>query len=199
MQLKLLPAVVLFGLASLIRAVAADDPADTIKALQQRIEQLDQKVRILERKNELEQDAAAEKSKAAPRISIDAGGFSAGSADTNFVLKLRGGFQADARFYPGDETPAKDTFLLRRVRPIVEGTVYGKFDYRLMLDFASGVSSSTFNNGNVLDAYVNYRILPELQVQAGKFKEPVGLERLQSWQNLLFVERGLPTQLVPNR
>src|SRR5213594_340442 len=129
MQLQLLPAVVLFGLASLIRAVAADDPADTIKALQQRIEQLDQKVRILERKNELEQDAAAEKSKAAPRISIDAGGFSAGSADTHF--------------YPGDETPAKDTFLLRRVRPIVEGTVYGKFDYRLMLDFASGVSSST--------------------------------------------------------
>src|SRR5205823_3707158 len=32
-----------------------------------------------------------------------------------------------------------------------------------------------------------------------KFKEPVGLERLQSGANLLFVERGLPTQLVPNR
>lgn len=198
MQFKFLP-VLIVGLAALTIASAADDPADTIKALQQRIEQLDQKVRILERKDELEQDAATEKSKAAPRISIDAGGFSASSADTNFVLKLRGGFQADARFYPGDESPAKDTFLLRRVRPIVEGTVYGKFDYRLMLDFASGVSSSTFNNGNVLDAYANYRILPELQLQAGKFKEPVGLERMQSWQNLLFVERGLPTQLVPNR
>ena len=199
MQFKHLPAVFLIGLATLTQAAPADDAADTIKALQQRIEQLDQKVRILERKDELEQDAAAEKSRAAPRISIDAGGFSASSADTNFVLKLRGGFQADARFYPGDESPAKDTFLLRRVRPIVEGTVYGKFDYRLMLDFASGVSSSSLNNGNLLDAYVNYRILPELQVQAGKFKEPVGLERLQSWQNLLFVERGLPTQLVPNR
>jgi len=156
-------------------------------------------VRILERKDELEKDEAAEKSKSSPRISIDAGGFSASSADTNFVLKLRGGFQTDARFYPGDETPAKDTFLFRRVRPIVEGTVYEKFDYRLMLDFASGVSSSTLNNGNLVDAYVNYRILPELQLQAGKFKEPVGLERLQSWQNLLFAERGLPTQLVPNR
>jgi hypothetical protein len=30
-------------------------------------------------------------------------------------------------------------------------------------------------------------------------KEPVGLERLQSGANLLFIERGLPTQLVPNR
>lgn len=199
MSFKLLPAVLLIGPAALTQAAPADDPADTIKALQQRIEQLDQKVRILERKDELGKDAVAEKSKTAPRLSIDAGGFSANSADTNFVLKLRGGFQADTRFYPGNETPARDTFLFRRVRPIVEGTVYGKFDYRLMLDFASGVSSSTLNNGNLLDAYVNYRILPELQLQAGKFKEPVGLERLQSWQNLLFVERGLPTLLVPNR
>ena len=177
----------------------ADDAAETIKSLQKRLEELDQKVRILERKDEVEQGITADKSKATTRISIDAGGFNASSGDTNFVLKLRGGFQADARFYPGNETPAKDTFLLRRVRPIVEGTVYGKFDYRLMLDFATGVSSSTFNNGNVVDAYVNYRILPELQVQAGKFKEPVGLERLQSWQNLLFIERGVPTLLVPNR
>jgi len=30
-------------------------------------------------------------------------------------------------------------------------------------------------------------------------KEPVGLERLQSGRNLLFIERSLPTQLVPNR
>jgi phosphate-selective porin OprO/OprP len=68
-----------------------------------------------------------------------------------------------------------------------------------MADFASGVSLSSGNNGSILDAYVNARLLPEFQIQAGKFKEPVGLERLQSWQNLLFVERGFPTQLVPNR
>jgi phosphate-selective porin OprO/OprP len=32
-----------------------------------------------------------------------------------------------------------------------------------------------------------------------KFKPPVGLERLQSGSNLLFVERALPTSIVPNR
>src|SRR5437867_2897334 len=125
MSFKFLPAALLVGLATFTQAASADDAPDTIKALQQRIEELDQKVRILERKDELEKDAAIEQSKSAPRLSIDAGGFSASSADTNFVLKLRGGFQADARFYPGNETPAKDTFLFRRVRPIVEGTVYG--------------------------------------------------------------------------
>ena len=175
------------------KAVAEEN---TAKA--QPVEELEQKVKILERNRELETEAAAEKSRQTARVAIDANGLNVSSADTNFVFKLRGGFQVDGRFYPGD-SPAKDTFLLRRVRPIMEGTVFSKFDYRLMLDFASGVSSSTFNNGNVLDAYINYRFLPELQLQVGKFKEPVGLERLQSWNNLLFIERGLPTYLVPNR
>ena len=160
--------------------------------------ELDQKIKILERNAELDKEAAAEKSKQTPKVSLDSNGLAVSSADTNFVFKLRGGFQVDGRFYPGDSL-AKDTFLLRRVRPIMEGTVFEKFDYRVMLDFASGLSSSTFNNANLVDAYINYRFLPELQLQIGKFKEPVGLERLQSWNNLLFIERGLPTFLVPNR
>jgi len=123
------------------------------------------------------------------------------SADSNFVFKVRGYVQADLRFY-ADDYPggtANDTFLIRRARPIFEGTVYDKYDFRVMLDFASGINSSAANNGFLQDAYLNARFLPEFQVQVGKFKEPVGLERLQSGANLLFVERGYPTQLVPNR
>ncbi|MBI4324523.1 MAG: porin [Chloroflexi bacterium] len=152
----------------------------------------------MDRKRELDQEAAAEKAKTTATVSAGAGGFSIRSADTNFVLRLRGGLQADGRFYPGNTT-ANDTFLLRRVRPIIEGTVYEKFDYRVMFDFASGVSLSANNNSSVLDAYGNLRLWPGFQIRAGKFKEPVGLERLQSWSNLQFVERGFPTQLVPNR
>lgn len=61
-----------------------------------------------------------------------------------------------------------------------------------MPDFGSGAAT-------LQDAYLNARLFPELQLQAGKFKEPVGLERLQSSNRLLFVERGFPTNLVPNR
>jgi phosphate-selective porin OprO/OprP len=43
------------------------------------------------------------------------------------------------------------------------------------------------------------RFYPAFRVRAGKFKPPVGLERLQSATDLLFVERALPTNLVPNR
>jgi phosphate-selective porin OprO/OprP len=178
-------------------SLAAED-ADTIDALKRQIQDLDQKVRVLERKQELERETATEKAKSAPSVSLGANGFSVRSADSNFVFKVRGYIQGDGRFY-ADEEAANDTFLIRRARPIFEGTVYEKFDFRLMLDFASGINSSAVNNGILQDAYLNARFLPEFQVQIGKFKEPVGLERLQSGANLLFVERGYPTQLVPNR
>jgi len=176
----------------------ADDAAAEVKALKQQIEQLDQKVRILERKGELERDATAEAAKSSPRIAAGTSGFSLSSADTNFVLRIRGGAQADARYYIGGGS-ANDTFLIRRARPILEGTVFRKFDYRVMLDVSTATSSSAANNGFLLDAYVDANLGPEFRLRAGKFKEPVGLERLQSWNNLLFLERSYPTQLVPNR
>jgi len=113
---------------------------------------------------------------------------------------VRGYVQADSRVFVGHEAiKGNDTFLLRRVRPIFEGTVWKNFEYRLMLDFASGVTSGTGNNGFLQDGYVNVHYWDEAQLQLGKMKEPVGLERLQSGANLLFIERGFPTQLVPNR
>lgn len=166
-----------------------------------KVEELEQQVRILKRQLELDKEASTEKAKTTPVVSAGASGFSFRSADTNFVLKVRGYIQADTRWYPDDHSAgmANDTFLLRRVRPIIEGTVYEKFDYRLMLDFGSNVSLSSANDPFVQDAYVNARFQPWFQVQAGKFKEPVDLERLQSGANLLFVERGYPTILAPNR
>ncbi len=183
-------------LATPILTHAADD---TIEALKKQIQELDQKVRILERKAELNQEADETKAKEAPRLSAGANGFSFSSADTNFLLRIRGYVQADGRFYQGDHIPINDTFLLRRVRPIFEGTVFKNYDYRVMLDFGSGLTSTANNDGLLQDAYLNVHYWPEFQIQVGKFKPPVGLERLQSGANLLFAERGLPTQLVPNR
>ncbi len=166
-----------------------------------RLEDVEQKIRVIERKSELASEAAVEKAKTAPVLAAGPEGFQFRSADTNFVIRFRGYVQADARFFPDNNSAgtANDTFLMRRVRPIIEGTVYGKYDFRVMLDFASGITSSAANNSFVQDAYLNARLYPEFQIQAGKFKEPVGLERLQSGNNLLFIERGYPTQLVPNR
>src|SRR5882762_2121654 len=136
---------------------------DDIEALKKQIQALDQKVRILERKQEFEREAGETQSKDAPRLTAGAEGFSFSSADTNFVLKLRGYVQADARFYVDDHIPANDTFLLRRVRPIFEGTLFKHYDYRIMLDFASGISSSSMNNGFLQDAYLNVHYWTQFQ------------------------------------
>lgn len=175
--------------------------AQSVEDLKRQVEELDQKIRVLERKQELDKEDASARAKAATTVSLGASGFQVRSADTNFVFKVRGYVQADARLYPEPVPGAvlQDTFLMRRVRPIFEGTVYDRFDYRVMLDFGAQATLSTANNALVQDAYATARLAPEFQLLAGKMKEPVGLERLQSGANLLFIERSYPTQLLPNR
>jgi phosphate-selective porin OprO/OprP len=169
------------------------EPAQDPQDVQQRLDELEQKIRILERKDELDKEAAAEKAKTGASAVAGRDGFSLRSADGNFQLKLRGYTHFDGRFFQGDdERPATDQFLLRRVRPIVEGTVYKIFDFRIMPDFAEGRTV-------LQDGYVEARFTPAFKLRAGKFKPPVGLERLQSATEILFVERAFPTSLVPNR
>lgn len=192
----------LAGGVSDIGVIKADSRDELIHQLRSKVEELDEKVRVLERNRELDIAAGEAQRRETPALTIGSSGLAVRSADSNFVLRVRGLLQADSRWFAGDNGPVNDTFLLRRVRPIFEGTVYDKFDYRITLDFGantSGTGNNTSNNGMLQDAYFNARLLPAFQVQAGKFKEPVGLERLQSGANLLFVERGFPTQLVPNR
>ncbi|HWN97372.1 MAG TPA: porin, partial [Methylomirabilota bacterium] len=181
--------------------VPAQEQSDELKQLKQQIQALEQKVKILERNKELEAEGVEARAKTLPTVHLGASGVNVTSGDSNFVLKIRGYVQADSRTFLNDDSSLKgnDTFLLRRVRPIIEGTIAKDFDYRLMLEFGSGVTSGTGNNGFLQDGYVNYKRFDFAQLQIGKFKEPVGLERLQSAANLLFIERGLPTQLVPNR
>lgn len=171
----------------------ADEAVDEIKTLKEQIQQLDQKLRVLERKQELAHDAAQDRTTSAPVVTAGADGFVIKSADDNFKLKLRGYLQADGRFYLGDSQHTfTDTFLLNRVRPVFEGTVFKNFDFKLMPDFGQGKAV-------VQDAYLDAHFLPWLSLRAGKYKGPVGLERLQSARDLIFVERALPTDLVPNR
>jgi phosphate-selective porin OprO/OprP len=162
-------------------------------AVEERLDELDQKLRVLDRKAELEKEQAAEKAKTAGLANAARDGFSLRSADGNFQLRLRGYVQLDGRFFlDDDERPATDTFLLRRVRPILEGTVLKNFDFRIMPDFGGGQTV-------LQDAYLDIRFNPAVRLRAGKLKPPVGLERLQSGTDLLFVERAFPTNLVPNR
>lgn len=154
---------------------------------------VDQRLRITERKLELLEEEAAKKKAEAPVVTAGEKGFNLKSADGAFVVKLRGYMHADGREYFDDaELALRDTFLLRRARPILEATLWDVADFRLMTDFGNGTAV-------VQDAYVDLKPFSWLKLRGGKFKPPVGLERLQSATAMVFPERGLPTNLVPNR
>ena len=187
-----LVAATLAALPSLARA--QDTTAAAAPSLEERLNELDQQVRILQRLRELERDSlVAAKAKGESNVTTGRQGFLIKSSDGKFQLRIGGNIQADGRFYPGDGNPAlTNAFLLRRVRPILEATVYQLFEARLMPDFAEG-------RVQLFDAYVGARVLPGLQFRAGKFKGPISLERLQSQSVLVVVERAVPTQIAPNR
>lgn len=158
------------------------------------LEELDQSVRILQRKLELNDEAAAAKAKESPKIAASAkDGFTITSADQFYQIRFRGLIQADARFFPDDpEEKVTDTFVLRRVRPTLEGSAGKHTAFRITPDFAGSQAA-------LFDAYGDLKLSPLANIRAGKFKPPVGLERLQSANDIAFIERGLPTALVPSR
>ena len=177
------------GLGGPVMAEEAIPPA-----VQRRLEELELKVRTLERQQEVSEEVhTAEKAKQTATVSAGADGFALKSTDGAFQLKLRALLHADTRwFFDSDNPTGDDTFTLRRARPFIEGTVFNIFDFRFMPDFAGGRTV-------IQDAYVDARFLPWLQIKGGKFKTPFGIERLQSASAIRFVERALPNNLVPNR
>jgi phosphate-selective porin len=113
------------------------------------------------------------------------------SPDGQFSISPYGYVDTDYRAYKGDGAPA-DTFLLRRARFGFQGNYGSHFDFALLTDAAS-------TSGSVVrDVYLNVRIKPEFQFQAGQFKVPFAQEVGLGATNLDFVERGFQAMLYPS-
>lgn len=164
-----------------------------IQELERKIDELDRRVEAAERTKELKDEEGATQAKNAASATADTGGFNIKSNDGDFLLKIGADLQVDSRAFVGDGAAAgADTILLRRVRPTFSGTVYRYVDYFFRPDFGQGTTV-------IYDAYLELTYFSAAKVRVGKFKPPVGLERLQSDDDTIFVERGLPTLLTPSR
>jgi hypothetical protein len=113
------------------------------------------------------------------------------SLDGQFSISPYGYVDNDYRAYKGDGAPA-DTFVLRRARFGFQGHYGSHFDFALLTDAASTTGSV------VRDVYLNVRIRPEFQFQAGQFKTPFAQESGTGATNLDFVERGFTALLYPS-
>ena len=208
---KFASALLATGLLSLPYSANANDSTE-LEELRGLVQELSQQVKVLARKGEINEEAAAASKKETPVVKASSSGFSFGSADGKNEIKFRGLIQADHRSFSEGANDvrartndragtlnadgfndAEDTSLLRRVRPTIEGKVAGKYGFRFTPEFAGGSAS-------VVDAYVDANLSPAFNIRAGKFKSSVGLERLQGGGDIKFIERSYVTNaILPNR
>ena len=113
------------------------------------------------------------------------------SPDGQFSISPYGYLDTDYRAYKGDGAPS-DTFIIRRARFGFQGNFGSHFDFAILTD------ANATTGAIVRDAYLNVRIRPEFQFQAGQFKEPFAQETGIGATNLDFVERGLQSLLYPS-
>ncbi|MGO4221340.1 OprO/OprP family phosphate-selective porin [Lysobacter sp. TAF61] len=189
-------------------APTVEDLARRLQAIEQRLgtapassadsaglTDLDQRLRVIERKLELQSEEAATRAASTPTVSLSASkGLAVKSPPPGDVeVKFKGLVQGDGRFYiDDDQYPQNDTFLLRRVEPTIEGTWGSLIGFRVTAQLA-GDSATTS------DVYLDLKFDPRATVRIGKTKVPVGLERLQSSGSTAQVELGLPGELAPGR
>ena len=171
-------------------------------------EQLEQRLRVLERKLEIQDEEAAAKAKEAATVTAGASGFGLKSANGDYTLNVRLIAQADGRFYlgspaapAGSTATTRDSFLFRRIDPSVSGSL-GKFvgyNLTLRVDGDRSASSNGLSSSLVQDVYLDLKFDPLATVRFGRWKEPLSLENLESNGSLPFIERGYPTSLTGNR
>ena len=205
--LPILP-VVLAALALVARpAHAQSTPADPkdqeiqllkteINQLEHRVdtlEGLDQKVKVIDRKLEVQQEVQHQRELEMPVVKVSDEGFSLSSPNHDYNLGLGGFIQGDGRFFTsGADKDVSSTFFLNRVRPILTGAVGKYYNFNITPDFGQG-------RVTLQDAYINMTYWDYASLRVGKFKAPLDLERLQSDRDLAFSERSEIQNLVPNR
>ena len=125
------------------------------------IEQLQQKVEDMQRRQEEEARAAEERARTLPKLLIGQDGFAMRSPNGDYKLQLEGVLQVDSRtFFGNSQVVGDDAFLIRRARPILQGTVARDFDFLFVPDFAG-------TTPQIFDAYVNYKYSPALHSGPG--------------------------------
>jgi phosphate-selective porin OprO/OprP len=149
----------------------------------------------------MEDKSAADKKKAAGRPTAVVGGrihLDAAMFDQNDASRLQvGDIQNGAAF--------------RRARIHVAGEGFDVIDYRIEMDFAgtktgvtnvSPVRTAIFDQVAFRDVYMTIKELPYIQnVRMGHFKEPFGMEQLESDNSTTFMERSISDDrpIVPGR
>ena len=200
---KFATALIAAGFVLLPIAAYAND-SNELEQLRSLVQELDQKVKVLVRKNELADEVATLKNQETSIVTSNQdkynSGFGIQSADGKNKIQFGGLLQLDNRRYPSANEGNISGFDVRRIRPIIQGTLDGIYDFKFAPEYGDNKFASSATNGGIADAFINARFKPWLQLQAGKFAPDVGLERLESSNFNKFIELStVSNNILPNR
>jgi phosphate-selective porin OprO/OprP len=121
------------------------------------------------------------------------------SEDGHHSIRLGGLLQVDDREFTDEGSQQASKMLIRRARPYASGFFYDDWNYRFAEEFALSAPNATTYQATIAEAFINYKPIEDIQVEAGKYKPPVALEQLASDQFIPFNERALTSNLSPQR
>jgi phosphate-selective porin OprO/OprP len=153
---------------------------------------------ILKEKGVITESDYQEVVKSSPKMDYKIGkGFSFTSADEKFQLTFGGRMQFRYTFMDNDTAADYSKFEAKRIRLIAQGYAYSKdLTYKMEIDPVQ--LAQTDGRGGLLDCYVNYKAMDELQFLVGQTKVKYGYTYMQSDSALMFVDRvPFISKLVP--
>jgi phosphate-selective porin OprO/OprP len=121
------------------------------------------------------------------------------SARENIRLKIGGKFMVDVGKIDADDTMKnafpgieneKEGLVFRTLAPYVLGTMWGRWDFKVEMDFA--------NIREIKDIWVDFKNIPYLgHIKVGHFGQPMSLEDQTSSRDQTFMEKALPVLAFP--
>ncbi len=160
----------------------------------EKIELLQQELDTLKRQRDLDQEVSTGAAAKTATASLDSKGLVFTSPDGKYSFGINAQVNVDADGFGKDGGTLTDQIQDRLIRPTFSGRA-GNASFKITPELG-GTSSAA---ASIVDAYVEYKVSDPLQFRFGKFKSPIGLERLQADPDVLWTERGNSTNLVPNR
>ncbi len=161
---------------------------------EQKIDKLQQELDTLKRQRELDQELSTAAAAKTPTAVLDKKGLTFTSADGKYQFGINAQANIDAHSFGGDGGTLQDEVVDRLLRPTFSGRA-GNASFRITAELGGSSSAAS----SIVDGYVEYKVTDAVQFRAGKFKSPLGLERLQADADVIWTERGHSTNLVPNR
>ena len=120
-------------------------------------------------------------------------GFTFTSADEKFQLSLGGRMQFRYTFmdFDSDGTSGDySRFEAKRIRLIAQGYAYSKnLTYKMEIDPKVLSENGNSSRGGLLDCFINYKLMDELQFLVGQTKVKYGYTMIQADSALMFVDR----------